>query len=179
MYDPKETNDITPFNEIKPIIESNRNKNRHHHHHHDHQQQQQNNNNNYSFSLQKKNLNPPLIENIPQKVLSYSIHDYSSYSAAYHPKHILENKPLDQASRWSSAIHDQNQFITITFPSPVVAKSITLGKFHRAHACNLKEFKIYGGYSKDNMLELLNSGLRNDNEPENFDLRIHRQQMVY
>ncbi|CAO3626285.1 unnamed protein product [Cunninghamella echinulata] len=112
-------------------------------------------------------------------VLPYSIYDYSSYSAAYHPKHILENKPLDQASRWSSAIHDQDQFITITFSSPVVAKSITLGKFHRAHACNLKEFKIYGGYSKDNMLELLNSGLRNDNEPENFDLRIHRQQMIF
>ncbi|CAO3609257.1 unnamed protein product [Cunninghamella blakesleeana] len=156
MYDPKETNDITDYNEIVPTIQSNQKQSKirldsklNHHHHY----------------MNKK--------------LNYSIHEYSSYSAAYHPKYIVENKPLDQASRWSSAVRDQFQFLTISFPSPVVAKSITFGKFHRAHACNLKEFRVYGGYSQDNMLELLNSGLRNDNIPETFDLPIQRQQMIF
>ncbi|KAJ2843582.1 hypothetical protein IWW36_005510, partial [Coemansia brasiliensis] len=34
------------------------------------------------------------------------------------------------------------------------------------HVCNLKEFKVFGGMSEDNMIELLYSGLRNDSESE-------------
>ncbi|KAI8332241.1 muskelin-like protein [Chlamydoabsidia padenii] len=111
--------------------------------------------------------------------IPYSIHNYSSHSGAYFPHYIVENKPTDQASRWSSGTHDQDQFITLRFSSPVVARTITFGKFHRAHVCNLKEFKIYGGYSDKNLMELLHTGLKNDTEPETFDLRIHCQQLVF
>ncbi|KAJ2351093.1 hypothetical protein GGF43_004131, partial [Coemansia sp. RSA 2618] len=39
------------------------------------------------------------------------------------------------------------------------------------HVCNLKEFKVFGGMSQDNMVELLYSGLRNDSEAETISIR--------
>lgn len=55
-------------------------------------------------------------------ILNYAIHDYSSHSGSYHPQHICVNKPTQQASRWSSGLHDHEQFITIKFDKPVVAR---------------------------------------------------------
>lgn len=54
-------------------------------------------------------------------ILNYTIHDYSSHSGSYHPQHISVNKPTQQASRWSSGLHDHEQYITIKFETPVVA----------------------------------------------------------
>jgi hypothetical protein len=39
------------------------------------------------------------------------------------------------------------------------------------HVCNLKEFKVYGGLTPNNMTELLHSGLKNDSEKETFALK--------
>lgn len=50
--------------------------------------------------------------------------------------------------------------------------TITFGKYHKVHVCNLREFKILGGLTPDNMVELLHSGLRNDPEPETFPLKF-------
>ena len=50
--------------------------------------------------------------------------------------------------------------------------TITFGKYHKVHVCNLREFKVLGGLSPDNMVELLHSGLRNDPEPETFPLKF-------
>ncbi|ORZ15828.1 Muskelin N-terminus-domain-containing protein [Absidia repens] len=111
--------------------------------------------------------------------LPYVVDGYSSHSGTYFPHHIIENKPTEQGSRWSSGTHDQDQFITLRFATPVVARTITFGKFHRAHVCNLKEFKIYGGYNTDNMMELLHTGLKNDTDAETFDLRFHCHQLVF
>lgn len=58
-------------------------------------------------------------------VLPYTIHDYSSHSGSYHPQHIRENKPTQQASRWSSGLHDHEQYITIKFDTPVVARKLS------------------------------------------------------
>lgn len=58
-------------------------------------------------------------------VLPYTIHDYSSHSGSYHPQHIRENKPTQQASRWSSGLHDHEQYITIKFDTPVVASKLS------------------------------------------------------
>lgn len=55
-------------------------------------------------------------------VLNYTIHDYSSHSGSYHPHHICVNKPTQQASRWSSGLHDHEQYVTIKFDNPVVAR---------------------------------------------------------
>ncbi|CAG8451778.1 448_t:CDS:10 [Paraglomus occultum] len=85
--------------------------------------------------------------------LTYDIDSWSSHSAQYHPRHIMVNKPLEQ-------------------------DNITFGKYHKVHVCNLKEFKVFGGITPNNMIELLHSGLRNDHEPETFPLK-HRANYVY
>lgn len=63
-----------------------------------------------------------LMAKTKQVQLVYAIHDYSSHSGSYHPQHIMVNKPTQQASRWSSGLHDHAQFITIKFEKPVVAR---------------------------------------------------------
>nr|KAJ3410527.1 Muskelin 1, intracellular mediator containing kelch motif [Polyrhizophydium stewartii] len=108
---------------------------------------------------------------VPPQRLKYDIHSYSSYSANYHPKHILVNKPQDQSSRWSSGSNNQMQHITLKLDKKAIVQTITFGKYHKVHVCNLKEFKVYGGLTPDNMLELLHSGLRNDSEQETFSLK--------
>lgn len=59
-----------------------------------------------------------------------------------------------------------------------VIQTITFGKFHKAHVCNLKEFKVYGGVSPDSLVELLHAGLRNDPEPETFTLKHKTDDVV-
>jgi hypothetical protein len=51
-------------------------------------------------------------------------------------------------------------------------ETITFGKYHKVHVCNLKEFKVFGGIDPNHMTELLHSGLRNDTEPETFALHF-------
>ncbi|KAG0188949.1 Muskelin 1, intracellular mediator containing kelch motif [Apophysomyces sp. BC1034] len=130
--------------------------------------------------------------------LPYAIFDYSSHSGSYYPQNIYHDKPTEQSSRWSSGIHDHKQFIILRLDKPVVARTITFGKFHRSklqsfssrstyvnleklkgHVCNLKEFKIFGGMQPDEMAEILHQGLRNDNEKETFRLRHVSNNLVF
>ncbi|KAG1170181.1 hypothetical protein G6F70_001371 [Rhizopus microsporus] len=112
-------------------------------------------------------------------VLEYTIHDYSSYSLYYHPQNILTNKPTEQLSRWSSSARDNQQYITIKFKRPVIARSITFGKYHQSHVCNLKEFKVLGGLDlESDMLELFHGGLKNDTKSETFDLKHQYKNMI-
>ena len=46
------------------------------------------------------------------------------------------------------------------------------------HVCNLKEFKVYGGLTPNNMIELLHSGLKNDCETETFALKYKSNDIV-
>lgn len=108
------------------------------------------------------------------------------------------NEPTDQASRWSSAANDQNQFLMLKLDKMALIESIGFGKFHKGkkgnnakvpksiilpyyqlqslflsfclvvHVCNLKEFKIYAGPSVDNLHLILHTGLNNDTVPESF-----------
>ncbi|KAJ3045304.1 Muskelin 1, intracellular mediator containing kelch motif [Rhizophlyctis rosea] len=121
--------------------------------------------------------------------IKYSIHAWSSHSASYHPQNILVNNPQDQSSRWSSGSNNQQQYITIKLDRMSVAReyriaimeseTITFGKYHKVHVCNLKEFKVYGGLTPDNMIELLHSGLRNDSEPETFSLKFKANGVIF
>jgi hypothetical protein len=56
--------------------------------------------------------------------------------------------------------------------------TVTFGKYHKVHVCNLKEFKVFGGLTPNNMVELLHSGLRNDSEPETFSLKFKSNNVV-
>lgn len=110
--------------------------------------------------------------------LDYDVVEHSSYSASYTPHQIKIDRPLDQACRWSSAVNDQNQYLLLKLPAITLIKSVTFGKFHKVHVCNLKEFKIEMGLTKDEMRLVLHSGLRNDHEQETFPVEDGLAQWV-
>ncbi|RHZ78628.1 hypothetical protein Glove_158g98 [Diversispora epigaea] len=107
--------------------------------------------------------------------LLYEIHSYSSYTASFYPNNILEDKPSEQSSRWSIKINNQSyqsqQFILIKLETMAIVHSITFGKHYKEHVTNLKQFKVYGGLTANNMIELLHSGLRNNACSESFRLK--------
>ncbi|KAJ3154115.1 Muskelin 1, intracellular mediator containing kelch motif [Geranomyces michiganensis] len=137
-------------------------------HQHQHQQQQQ----------QQHALARSAIKVTPEQ-LGYGIHSWSSHSASYHPRNIAVNKPQDQSSRWSSGSNNQLQHITIKLDRMSIVHTITFGKYHKVHVCNLKEFKVFGGLTPTNMIELLHSGLRNDSEPETFSLKHKANDVLF
>lgn len=118
------------------------------------------------------------LEHISPTKLNYDIYSWSSHSAAYHPRHILVDKPQDQSSRWSSGSNNQMQFITVKLENVSVLKTITFGKYHKIHVCNLKEFKVFVGMDTKNMIQVLHSGLRNDDEPETFSVKYKSNDVV-
>ncbi|KAJ2724942.1 hypothetical protein GGI07_001604 [Coemansia sp. Benny D115] len=104
-------------------------------------------------------------------LLPYEVCDWSSHLANFLPNNILVDRPHDQASRWSTLVNNHRQYIVLRLERPALVRSIKFGKFYKTHVCNLKEFKVYGGLTQENMVELLYSGLRNDSEPEIISLR--------
>lgn len=63
--------------------------------------------------LSAKKRNQLLELDLSLEKLSYEIHSYSSYTSAYYPRNILEDKPLEQSSRWSSNCNNEMQYIII------------------------------------------------------------------
>ncbi|CAB4058072.1 Testosterone 17-beta-dehydrogenase 3,Inactive hydroxysteroid dehydrogenase-like protein 1,Muskelin [Lepeophtheirus salmonis] len=105
---------------------------------------------------------------------SSSIHKYSSSSSTYTPENILDDKPKDQSSRWSSNTISPPQFLILKLERPAIVKFILFGKYEKTHVCNLKRFKVFGGIREDdNFIELLDSGLKNDSIPESFPTSIY------
>ncbi|KAF9467401.1 Muskelin N-terminus-domain-containing protein [Collybia nuda] len=104
--------------------------------------------------------------------LPYTIAQCSAHSGKYAAENILVDDPANQSSRWSGAYQgNANQWIVLRLENMAVLKSITFGKFHKPHPCNMKEFKIYVGVTDDHMSEVLHSGLKNDPIPETFPLK--------
>ena len=84
----------------------------------------------------------------------------------------------------SSGQHSPKQYIILKLEKPSIVRTITFGKYHKPHPCNLRDFKIYGSLSLDSLLpaqppgarppatkRLVRGGLRNDSTPETFELR--------
>lgn len=84
----------------------------------------------------------------------------------------------------ASSLHPQKQYIILKLDKLSVVRSITFGKYHKPHPCNLRDFKVYGSTSIDSLLpsssvngrppaskRLLRGGLKNDAIPETFELR--------
>ena len=63
---------------------------------------------------------PPLLQAVQRKKLSYKIHNFSSFSASYQPDNILDDKPSDQSSRWSSDTNNPPQYITLQLDTPTI-----------------------------------------------------------
>ncbi|KAG0021912.1 Muskelin 1, intracellular mediator containing kelch motif [Entomortierella chlamydospora] len=134
----------------------------------------------YSFAANKKQGDYlKALAIMRPRVLDYDVHSCSSYSASYLPENIKTNNPQDQSSRWSSGSNNQMQYIMIKLKTMAIAHTITFGKYHKVHVCNLKEFKVFGGLTTSNMTELLHTGLRNDNEPETFLLKHKTNSVVF
>ena len=72
---------------------------------------------------------------------------------------------------WSSDTNTPPQFLILKLERPSIVTSITFGKFEKAHVCNLKHFKVFAGEDDDNMIEVLDAGLKNDTVSEHFSLR--------
>lgn len=47
------------------------------------------------------------------------------------------------------------QFLILKLEKPAIVMSVTFGKYEKAHVCNLRKFKIYGGLNDEHMTELL------------------------
>ncbi|OZJ05515.1 hypothetical protein BZG36_01880 [Bifiguratus adelaidae] len=127
----------------------------------------------YTSSIDAHTISKP-----PEGKIAYTIHSYSSHSADYHPRNIMVDQPNDQSSRWSSGTNNQMQFVMLKLEKVSVVHSITFGKYHKVHVCNMKEFKIFGGMTPDNLVELQHNGLRNDHEPEKFYLKHNNRNVT-
>jgi len=107
-------------------------------------------------------------QELASRKLTYTIQACSSFSSMYVPQNILENKPGDESSRWSSDTNNPPQYITLKLEKPAIVTGINFGKFKKTHVCNLKKFKVFGGIDENSYIELLESGLKNDNSEESF-----------
>ena len=117
---------------------------------------------------------------IPMEQLHYAIHSYSSHLQNYSPQNIKDDKPHDSSSRWTSSSVDPPQYIVLKFACPVVVGQITFGKYEKAHACNMKRFKVYAGMSEETMNhEILDGTLRNDSTSETFNLKYSIEGHVF
>ncbi|XP_021957307.1 muskelin isoform X2 [Folsomia candida] len=113
------------------------------------------------------------------KKLTYSVVKCSSYSSSYYPENVLDDKPKDQTSRWSSDSNTPPQYLLLKLQRAAIVRSITFGKYEKNHVCNLKKFRVDGGLSEESMVELLESGLKNDNNPETFPLKYEVNNRPY
>ncbi|KAI8326736.1 Muskelin N-terminus-domain-containing protein, partial [Choanephora cucurbitarum] len=73
-------------------------------------------------------------------------------------------------------IHDHSSYSGPYHPRNICVNEPT--EQSSRHVCNLKEFKVYGGLSPDNMNELLHKGLTDDNKPELFPMRYTYNDVV-
>lgn len=116
------------------------------------------------------------VENVEEMEhkLKYSVHAWSSFAVNFHPDNIMEDKPQDQNSRWSSETYYPSQYIILKLEKPATVTKMTFGKYQQNHVCNLKKFKVFGSLNDDHehMMELLQSGLKNDSVKETFALRL-------
>ncbi|XP_065912735.1 muskelin-like isoform X2 [Dysidea avara] len=103
--------------------------------------------------------------------LSYTIYKWSSFSGDYLPSNILEDKPHDQKSRWSSETNDPPQFLFLKLARTAVVHRVTFGKYENRHVCNVKKLEVHGGLEEDHMTMLWEGGLQNNSQSETFTLK--------
>ncbi|KAF8070082.1 Muskelin N-terminus-domain-containing protein [Lyophyllum atratum] len=104
--------------------------------------------------------------------LTYTIDRSSAHSGRYAAENILVDRSMDQASRWSgNSQGNSNQWILLRLQNLAVLRTVTFGKFHKPHPCNMKEFKLYVGTNSEHMSEVLHAGLKNDSIPETFPIK--------
>jgi hypothetical protein len=107
----------------------------------------------------------PRLEN-----LQYTIDSWSSFISNFQPKNILYD--INKAgilSKWSVDFKSQKEYILIKLEKTSIIHLVTFGKFK--DPTNLKEFKLFVGLDKTDMVEILLSGLSNDDGYEPFPVK--------
>ncbi|KAF5383443.1 hypothetical protein D9757_006088 [Collybiopsis confluens] len=109
----------------------------------------------------------------PSAEAHYTVVGCSSFSNHFFPENILIDDPSNSKSRWTTGVQrsENGHWIMLALEKLSILKSITFGKFHNIHPCNMKEFKVYVGLTQENMTEVLYSSLRNDPIRESFSIR--------
>ncbi|KAG2364029.1 Muskelin N-terminus-domain-containing protein [Suillus spraguei] len=109
----------------------------------------------------------------PAQTMTYAIAGCSEHSGNYVPENILVDTPQDPSSRWSGAqqLPTAKQWILLKLETLSVVKSITFGKFHRKHPCNMREFRVYVGLNPHHMMQVLHTQLKDDTTNETFPLK--------
>lgn len=120
-------------------------------------------NNSLKFKLDKNFCDFPIIK--------YDIDSWSSYTHNHHPKNIMIEEKDNNLSRWSVQYRSQKEFVFLKLSRTSVIFSIIFGKYKESDPTNLKEFKVFAGLDKENMVEVLSAGLTNDNDYEEFPVK--------
>lgn len=106
-----------------------------------------------------------LISQSPQtKNIKYDIDSWSSFISYFHPKNILIEG--GQLSKWSVDFKSKKEYLYLKLNKTSIVQIVTFGKYR--DPTNLKEFRLFAGLDKDNMIEILHSGLNYDNDYESF-----------
>ncbi|KAG2135782.1 Muskelin N-terminus-domain-containing protein [Suillus clintonianus] len=117
----------------------------------------------------------------PAQAMTYAIAGCSEHSGNYVPENILVDTPQDPTSRWSGAqqLPTAKQWIMLKLETLSVIKSITFGKFHRKHPCNMREFRVYVGLNPHHMVQALHTQLKDDTVYETFPLKHVNSEGIY
>ncbi|THH00239.1 hypothetical protein EW145_g7119 [Phellinidium pouzarii] len=95
--------------------------------------------------------------------IKYSIAGCSEHSGRYVADNIKYDRPLDQSSRWSSSKDN-----AVNGKSWILIEMDTVAVL--GHPCNMKDFEIHVGMSRDHLTDVLHSTLKNDTKQESFPL---------
>ena len=75
--------------------------------------------------------------------LAYDIEAYSSFMSTYAPRHILDDRPSDPGSRWSSATTNSPQFLLLVLPSLAIIRILCSAWHSSANPLPLSHARIH------------------------------------
>ena len=122
-----------------------------------------------STLLNRKHKRSESEEQIECKDIKYSIDSWSSYIGIFHPNNILKDiTNSDQFSKWSVDSKSKSEFVILKLERTSIVQLLTFGKYN--DPTSLKEFKLYSGMDKNQMVEILHSTLRKEHEYETLSI---------
>lgn len=101
-------------------------------------------------------------------VLDYAIHSYSSTSPTFTPSNVLVDDPTNANSRWTTTSNDAHQYIILKLKNDSIVTSVTFGKFHKLHVCNVKTMSISSYTENENEGSISEEGFIEDGMESDF-----------
>ena len=118
-----------------------------------------------STLLNRKHKRSESEDEIDFQDIKYTVDSWSSYIGIFHPNNIVKDiSDSDQFSKWSVDSKSKSEYVILKLERTSIVQLITFGKYN--DPTSLKEFKIYSGMDKNQMIEILHSTLRKEHEYE-------------